>query len=258
VTADSIEVVPGWYGKLPSLGDFASRRLEGEFIPAWDAWLQTVLSATRSMLGEEWLDTYLTMPIWRFVLMPGLIGTNGWAGVLMPSVDRVGRQFPLTLVATLPSYTALAAAVFKGAEWFAGLEEAALGVLDTTRGPDDLDQSLVGRGFSTPPTSELHSSDGGGLQRLSSADDGFESRAKEESLRAWSQHVGWKGVWWTRGRVNSDPLMLTCSELPTPVEFSCLLQSRLPLDDPGAATNTGNLATRANSGTNDPPLPATA
>ena len=32
------------------------------------------------------------MPIWRFVLLPGLIGSNGWAGVLMPSVDRVGRR----------------------------------------------------------------------------------------------------------------------------------------------------------------------
>ena len=70
MTADSIHVIPGWYGKLPSLGDFASRRLEGEFIPAWDAWLQKVLQATRTALGEGWLDSYLTMPIWRFVLLP--------------------------------------------------------------------------------------------------------------------------------------------------------------------------------------------
>ena len=30
---------PGWHGKLPTLGDFASRRLEAPFIEAWDGWL---------------------------------------------------------------------------------------------------------------------------------------------------------------------------------------------------------------------------
>jgi len=226
VTADDLQLIPGWYGKLPSLGDFASRRLESEFIRAWDTWLQAVFPASRRAFGEGWVDCYLTMPIWRFVLMPGLIGSNGWAGVLMPSVDRVGRQFPLTLVAELPSHAAVAHAVFNGAEWFAGLEEAALGALDTTRGPDDLDQSLVGRTLAAPQAADLGSSNGAGLRRLSSADDGFECHAKEEALRAWSQNVGWKGVWWTRGRVDSDPLILTCGELPTAEEFGWLLQSR--------------------------------
>ncbi len=103
MTAESSQAIPGWYGKLPHLGDFASRRLPGEFIRTWDVWLQEVLQATRASLGEAWLDCYLTMPIWRFVLLPGLVGPSGWAGVLMPSVDRVGRQFPLTLAVALPS-----------------------------------------------------------------------------------------------------------------------------------------------------------
>ena len=30
--------VPGWYGKLPALGDFASRRLEPGWIAGWDGW----------------------------------------------------------------------------------------------------------------------------------------------------------------------------------------------------------------------------
>jgi type VI secretion system protein ImpM len=227
VTADSIQVIPGWYGKLPSLGDFASRRLEGDFIPVWDAWLQEVLQATRNTSSEGWLDSYLTMPIWRFVLLPGLIGSNGWAGVLMPSVDRVGRQFPLTLVAALSSYAAVAQAVFHGAEWFEGLEETALGVLDPTRGPEDLDQSLVDRGFAAPQTANLTAPDGSTLRRLSSVDEGFELLAQTEALRAWGRDVGWSGLWWTRGRVDGDPLMLTCAALPTAEEFGWLLQSRL-------------------------------
>ncbi len=41
----------------------------------------------------------MSAPIWRFTLAPGLAGRYPVFGVLMPSVDRVGRQFPLTLVA---------------------------------------------------------------------------------------------------------------------------------------------------------------
>ena len=26
----------GWYGKLPTLGDFASRRLDNDFVDIWD------------------------------------------------------------------------------------------------------------------------------------------------------------------------------------------------------------------------------
>jgi type VI secretion system protein ImpM len=103
---------PGWHGKLPSLGDFASRRLGSEFIEPWDGWLASGLLALREQRPEAWLQDYLGSPSWRFLLMPGVLpgaaGRQGWAGVLMPSVDRVGRYFPLTLVLPLgagPAHT---------------------------------------------------------------------------------------------------------------------------------------------------------
>jgi type VI secretion system protein ImpM len=45
----------------------------------------------------------MTAPIWRFSLAPGYAGPESVAGVMMPSVDRVGRQFPLTLAAVVPT-----------------------------------------------------------------------------------------------------------------------------------------------------------
>jgi len=91
---------PGWHGKLPSLGDFASRRLDASFIEPWDGWLAAGLLALREARPEGWLEDYLGSPSWRFLLMPGVLpgdaGKQAWAGVLMPSVDRVGRYFPLT------------------------------------------------------------------------------------------------------------------------------------------------------------------
>ena len=54
--------VAGWYGKIPSLGDFASRRLPTEFIKPWDAWLQGSMAASRQILADRWLDLYLDQP----------------------------------------------------------------------------------------------------------------------------------------------------------------------------------------------------
>ena len=91
----------GWHGKLPTLGDFASRRLSPSFIEVWDRWLSEELDGLKRADPAGWLQAYLDSPVWRFVLMPGAVpaeaGRHAWAGVLMPSVDRVGRYFPFTI-----------------------------------------------------------------------------------------------------------------------------------------------------------------
>lgn len=138
---------PGWYGKLPSLGDFASRRLEPVFIDAWDAWLAGGLLALREARPDGWLEDYLGSPSWRFLLMPGVLpgtaGEAGWAGVLMPSVDRVGRYFPLTLVLPLspgPATTQDMAALWA---WLARLDELARDALFDDWGADRLEDELA-------------------------------------------------------------------------------------------------------------------
>lgn len=129
---------PGWWGKLPALGDFASRRLPPAFVQRWDDWLQRGLAACREGLGEAWLQAYLVAPIVRFVLAPGALGPQGWAGVVMPSVDRVDRHFPLTLAAATDG----PADPVGCAGWFDALDEAARGVLSLHCGVDDLEQVL--------------------------------------------------------------------------------------------------------------------
>jgi type VI secretion system protein ImpM len=222
-STEALVAIPGWYGKVPSLGDFVSRRLSRDFVNTWDEWLQGVLHAAPDILGKGWLDNYLTTPIWRFVLLPGLAGRNGWAGILMPSVDRVGRYFPLTVAVELPSSAALAHAAFTGADWFAGLEEAALAMLGNAMGPEDLDAALSELRFTLPQADTVAASVGA-LHALRST-DAFESAAKARAIEAWSQQQGWRALWWTRGRVNGDPLMLMSAQLPTAVEFAKLLES---------------------------------
>ena len=80
------------------------------FVDAWDAWLREGLAASRTALGLSWLDVYLTSPAWRFVCAAGACGPAPVIGLLAPSVDQVGRYFPLTVVAQLPEDVCLVTA----------------------------------------------------------------------------------------------------------------------------------------------------
>ena len=132
----------GWYGKIPALGDFASRRLPAQFVTLWDAWLQHSIAASRARLAEQWLDLYLTSPIWRFALAPGVCGDTLWAGVLMPSVDSVGRHFPLTLVLSVAPPCSLAT-VLAAQRWYAAVEAVALSALRLDGSLDDLERAIA-------------------------------------------------------------------------------------------------------------------
>ena len=92
--------MPAWFGKLPGMGDFAQRRMDERFMAVWDAWLQRGLLQLRSA-HDDWLVHYLKGPICFFALGAGVAGARPWLGVLVPSVDSVGRYFPLTLVTEL-------------------------------------------------------------------------------------------------------------------------------------------------------------
>ena len=120
---------PGFFGKLPMRGDFVARRLPPQFIKPWDAWLQLAITKSQEQLGEQWVDTYLSSPLWRFGLSPGVCGKSAWMGVLMPSVDQVGRYFPLTVALPIKN-PHLASLFIAGAQWLEEVELLALTVLD--------------------------------------------------------------------------------------------------------------------------------
>lgn len=94
----------GWFGKLPAAGDFLVRRLPQSFVHPWDDWLQQGIARGRERFGERWQELYLTFPIWRFLLPPNVLDAQAWYGTLLPSVDRVGRCFPLTICRPLPAH----------------------------------------------------------------------------------------------------------------------------------------------------------
>jgi type VI secretion system protein ImpM len=119
----------GFYGKLPSHGDFLRRRVSDAFVDAWDAWLRECLAASRTALGARWLDVYLTSPAWRFVCAGGACGPVPVLGLLAPSVDQVGRYFPLTLVSELPEDVSLVTAAAASAGFFDSAERLVIETL---------------------------------------------------------------------------------------------------------------------------------
>ena len=131
-------VLPGWYGKLPSLGDFASRRLPPLFIEPWDRWLAAGLASWRQR-DEAWLEAFLAAPTLRFALGAGMpfARSPGYAGVLMPSVDRVGRYFPLTIVRPRAAGEAQVPAA-----WLEALERLAVAALEDDWSAERLDAEL--------------------------------------------------------------------------------------------------------------------
>ena len=133
----------GYFGKLPCIGDFATRRLPRSFVQPWDDWLQCALPACRDMLGPCWLDVYLASPFWRFVLAPGVCGPEVWRGVLMPSMDRVGRPFPLTVAQPLHSDCGAFERTLHSEAWFIAIEDVMLSALRPELQPDRLDQQLA-------------------------------------------------------------------------------------------------------------------
>lgn len=133
----------GAFGKMPSAGDFFRLNTPGGFVRVWDAWLQQVLLDGRAAYGSGFDAHYMTAPIWRFTLPAGLAGSGKVMGVMMPSVDRVGRRFPLTLMAGLPGQGAVALYHFGEAALFERLEDVALDALEDTMTKDRLAETLA-------------------------------------------------------------------------------------------------------------------
>ena len=136
--------VAGLYGKLPARGDFLSRRLDAEFIAGWDDWLQRVIGESREALAGRWLECFLSAPVWRFVLPAGMYSKPGWIGLMLPSVDRVGRYFPFTVAAPLHEGAVdLPATLAKALPWLDALEALALEALAPELDFDAFDQRLA-------------------------------------------------------------------------------------------------------------------
>jgi type VI secretion system protein ImpM len=139
----------GFCGKLPARGDFVTAGLPRRFTEAWYDWLQPVMATSRGALGEDWVPAWLEAPIWRFALSPGICGPDSVLGLWMPSVDRVGRHFPLTFAA-IASEASAAQLIREGGGFLAAAEGLGLEALARDLAPDALAARLADPASAAP------------------------------------------------------------------------------------------------------------
>lgn len=122
----------GWYGKLPARGDFIGRGLSAAWRREWDDWLRQgfVLAAERLGGGEPLRERLGEFVPWRYAATSS-VGER-WCGIVVPSHDRVGRVFPLTLAERVDT----GASPARHAQRLVSLLDAA------RRGPDELDAAI--------------------------------------------------------------------------------------------------------------------
>ncbi len=229
--------VAGFYGKLPILGDFVSRRLPGDFIATWDDWLQHSLFYSQEQLGEHWLDSYLSAPVWRFVLPSGVCGSQAWTGVIIASVDRVGRYFPFTIAKPVETPRDLSLTSIAMKQWYAKIETIALTALESDLAISEIDNMLFDVKSDDPTYKktaaaiEVTASEKQSTQKAFyfQADNIDEVLKKGDSSIIDPDFVV-DSLWYTQGSDSVMSAMLICEGLPPPTAFSGLLNGKMPIE----------------------------
>lgn len=218
----------GCYGKIPRLGDFITRTLDRQVVELWDEWLQDGMATSRDRLGDDWLDFYSVAPMWNFAAGAGALGQSTWLGVMIPSVDRVGRYFPFTVMVDAGDCSPLAA-IYGWQGWFEQAQALALECLEDGFDPDslesrlaalpDADQSLDGR-RPTDTWIDLH--DAGRHYSLGSSVSTRDVLAAI-GTDALAEIYPSFSLWWTQGSERIAPCLLLDRGLPPANGFAGLI-----------------------------------
>jgi len=222
----AIRPATGFFGKLPGRGDFIGRHLPKSFLDPWDAWLQETIATSRLQLGGGWRECYCTSPIWRFALGSGVCGPTAYAGILMPSVDRVGRYYPLAIAVPLERDRPLLALPVAAEPWFQQAERLALFGLDLDRlDLDDFSRQVEALGgpptLLAPPIADA-SAGAPWYCPLSDAPDAgsLAPLLADALLQRLFSHIS---LWWTEGSEQVARCLLICDGLPPVSGFVALL-----------------------------------
>lgn len=196
----------GFFGKLPSHGDFVSTGLSRAVQDALDAWLQAGMAKAQHHAGEYWEDIFRNMPAWRFVAERGVWGPVTVAGVIVPSRDRVGRSFPLVITAQLHEFAGDTRSLCLDDTWFLALEALAETVLRQDFAIDTFATNLKR------------------LRHLRPSDHHFEHRATK-SLRPDT-------LWWRRDNEDQQTKGFRSRGAPQPSDFLELLMAGMEASGP--------------------------
>lgn len=187
----------GFYGKIPARGDFVCVGLPRAFVDPWHAWIERMLVASRDELGEEWQPAWLEAAVWHFALPAGLCGPDPAFGLWLPSVDRIGRYFPLTFAVVARSGD-LIELIRDAGGFFRIAEDAGRAALEDDLSPEALST------------------------RLDQVIDAPLLEAGIDSLPLTAM----EGIWWTDGGPRVPSRTFARRDLPDGTTFTAMLDAR--------------------------------
>ncbi|MCJ2081704.1 type VI secretion system-associated protein TagF [Methylobacterium sp. J-090] len=217
----------GLYGKLPAKRDFVAVGASRGFLGAFEPWMQAGLSASRLALGRDWQAAFLRAPIWRFWLGAGLCGAPV-LGAFMPSVDGIGRYFPLTLFDRAAADDPVAPPEYDAFDdWFGQAERVLLSALAEETRFEDLTEAaarLPGPAGAGPDPAEAGATRARDGTLIALAEAGAFARvmAALRPIDRGRVHAG-MSYWWTAGGEGFPPRAAACLGLPAPDLFAGML-----------------------------------
>jgi type VI secretion system protein ImpM len=219
------------YGKLPTKRDFIALGAPRDFLNVWEPWLQGGVSASQAILKEQWQQAFLRAPIWRFWLGADLCGT-AVLGAFMPSLDKVGRYFPLTLFACADQEAAIPPPELDSQDkWFEVAEDLLIATLDHDRTFETTVADL--NALAVPLQTEFPKA---------SAADIFVEGDRTVGVKAGERHFAdlfgflrqadhnriyaATTCWWTAGGEDFAPMALCTKRMPDPFLFAAMLTGK--------------------------------
>jgi type VI secretion system protein ImpM len=222
----------GYFGKLPTLGDFIHQVLPQDFANGWHAWLQQSMADARDSLADDFLTYYLNCPAWKFLMAPGVCGVQAVAGLTIPSVDRVGRYFNFTLATVLAPETDPCTYALRNRNAMEELERLALDILDEDFSKDEIEMKVrdLSAQFSQPSVQDHQIEAGADYIRISQ--DGaipFANHAGGLLSHLITQNLGGYSIWWYGLEGQTRSKLVVSQGMPSADIYLSLLTMDAPL-----------------------------
>lgn len=220
----------GCFGKIRNCGDFISRHVPHAIEQSFTQWLEAGLAETKERFQQQWLDYFLTSPVWNFAI-DGSDSEQMIVGTMMPSMDKVGRYYPLIVLQTINQDSGLNVSLLEEVETLMlstldkGVEqEQFIEALDKLNGTAETESSLKGLVQGYIPLCQLravltnnNSAVADTATRLWPEQDSAVSIAKQTPnlYRHESEASGNpSSIWWTKGSEHMGPTVLLCQGFP--------------------------------------------
>ncbi|MBL8587127.1 MAG: type VI secretion system-associated protein TagF [Methylobacteriaceae bacterium] len=214
------------FGKTQTKRDFIAPGAPRAFLDVWEPWMQAGLATSRMLLDRAWQQSFLTAPIWRFWMGEAVMGQT-CLGAFMPSLDSIGRYYPLAAIATPARGLSIPPPELDLQEsWFAAIEDFLLATLDPGQSWEAITAGLAALpepALAAPaaPAPGMRALGAGFAARLDAAAPGeiFADLRRAD----WGAHFAGRSFFWTAGGEGFAPLAVGCRGLPPAEAFTLFL-----------------------------------